>query len=213
MVSLHSYSSPPLSLCAPEYLGSTCHSVLNSVHPSLPLILEKMQNFQYVFCHWRNGLATFASSNCYFRCLKVGSTNQISEHSHMIAVKPNCVMHLNRRSHAHSTFNSDRSIVLVQALCATIFFFRTTFISLQQQNRQQTVASTSRKASFSWLEKLQSITCTRQLVCILQLPGCHIRIQFELAEVARPFLLRPGNEATLEHASSTYTVHPSCHAT
>ena len=28
-----------------------------------------------------------------FRCLKVGSTNQILEGSHMIAVKPNCVMH------------------------------------------------------------------------------------------------------------------------
>ena len=41
----------------------------------------------------RNCLATSASSNCYFRCLKVGSTNQISEHSHMTTVKPNCVMH------------------------------------------------------------------------------------------------------------------------
>ena len=41
----------------------------------------------------RNGLATSASSNCYFRCLKVGSTNQISERSHMTTVKPNCVMH------------------------------------------------------------------------------------------------------------------------
>ena len=43
--------------------------------------------------HRRNGLATSASSNCYFHCLKVGSTNQISERSHMIRVKPNCVMH------------------------------------------------------------------------------------------------------------------------
>ena len=41
----------------------------------------------------RNGLATSASSNCYFRCLKVGSTNQISERSHMTTLKPNCVMH------------------------------------------------------------------------------------------------------------------------
>ena len=41
----------------------------------------------------RNGLATSVSSNCYFRCLKVGSTNQISECSHMTTVKPNCVMH------------------------------------------------------------------------------------------------------------------------
>ena len=43
--------------------------------------------------HRRNSLATSASSNCYFRCLKVGSTNQISERSHMTTVKPNCVMH------------------------------------------------------------------------------------------------------------------------
>ena len=41
----------------------------------------------------RNGLATSASSNCYFRCLKVGSTNHISERSHMTTVKLNCVMH------------------------------------------------------------------------------------------------------------------------
>ena len=43
--------------------------------------------------HRRNGLATSASSNCYFRCLKVGSTNQVSERSHMTTVKPNCIMH------------------------------------------------------------------------------------------------------------------------
>ena len=41
----------------------------------------------------RNGLATSASSNCYFRCLKVGSTNQVSDRSHMTTVKPNCIMH------------------------------------------------------------------------------------------------------------------------
>ena len=41
----------------------------------------------------RNGLATSGSSNCYFCCLKVGSTNQISERSHMTTVKLNCVMH------------------------------------------------------------------------------------------------------------------------
>jgi len=34
----------------------------------------------------RNGLATSVSSNCYFRCLKIGSTNQISERSHVTAV-------------------------------------------------------------------------------------------------------------------------------
>jgi len=39
----------------------------------------------------RNGLATSVSSNCY--CLKVGSTNQISQRSHMTTVKPNCLMH------------------------------------------------------------------------------------------------------------------------
>ena len=41
----------------------------------------------------RDGLATSASSNCYFRCLKVSSTDQISERSHMTTVKSNCVMH------------------------------------------------------------------------------------------------------------------------
>jgi len=41
----------------------------------------------------RNGLATSTSSNCYFCCLKVGSTNQISERSHMTTVKPNSIMH------------------------------------------------------------------------------------------------------------------------
>ena len=54
----------------------------------------------------RNGLATSTSSNCYFRCLKVGSTNQISEHNHMTTVKPNCTMHW---TVAHST-----SIAIVQ---------------------------------------------------------------------------------------------------
>jgi len=44
--------------------------------------------------------------------------------------------------------------------------------------------------------KLVSITCTRLWNEILQLRWRYIRIQFELAEVARPFLLRPGNEAT-----------------
>jgi len=39
----------------------------------------------------RNSLATYASSNCYFRCLKVGSTNQISERSHITKAKPNCI--------------------------------------------------------------------------------------------------------------------------
>jgi len=41
----------------------------------------------------RNGLATSASSNCYFCYLKVGSTDQISERSHMTTVKPDCIMH------------------------------------------------------------------------------------------------------------------------
>ena len=40
----------------------------------------------------RNGLATSASSNCCFRCLKVGSTNPISERSHMTTVELSCVM-------------------------------------------------------------------------------------------------------------------------
>ena len=43
----------------------------------------------------RNGLATFASSHCYFHCLKVGSTNQMSEHCHMTIVKLNCIVHWN----------------------------------------------------------------------------------------------------------------------
>jgi len=51
----------------------------------------------------RNGLATSASLNCYFRCLKVGSTNQILERSHMTTVKTELRNTLNRRSHAHST--------------------------------------------------------------------------------------------------------------
>jgi len=50
-----------------------------------------------------NGLATSASSNCYFHCLKVGSTIQISERSHMTTVKPQLHNALNRHSHAHST--------------------------------------------------------------------------------------------------------------
>jgi len=50
----------------------------------------------------RNGLATSTSSNCYFRCQKVGSTNQISERCPMTTVKPKCVMHtLKCRSHVH----------------------------------------------------------------------------------------------------------------
>ena len=56
------------------------------------------------------------------------------------------------------------------------------------------------KPAFSQLEKL---LVSRALVCcneILRLPWRNIRIQFELAEVARPFLLRPGNEARVETA-------------
>ena len=45
--------------------------------------------------HRRNGLVTSVSSNCYFCCQKVCSTNQISEHCHMTTVNPNCVMHWN----------------------------------------------------------------------------------------------------------------------
>jgi len=41
----------------------------------------------------RYGLATSASSNCYFLCQKVVSTNQISECCRMTTVKPNCIMH------------------------------------------------------------------------------------------------------------------------
>ena len=36
----------------------------------------------------RNSLATYASSNCYFHCQKVGSTNQISEHCHVTILNP-----------------------------------------------------------------------------------------------------------------------------
>ena len=55
-----------------------------------------------------NGLATSASSNCYFRCLKVGSTNQIWERSHMTTVKP-----IEPSQSRPFHFNSGRSIVLV----------------------------------------------------------------------------------------------------
>ena len=34
----------------------------------------------------RNGLGTYTSSNCYFRCQRVGRTNQISERCHMTTV-------------------------------------------------------------------------------------------------------------------------------
>jgi len=42
--------------------------------------------------HRRNSLATSVGSNCYFCCLKVGSTIQTSECSHMAIAKPNCIM-------------------------------------------------------------------------------------------------------------------------
>ena len=50
--------------------------------------------------HRRNGMETSVSSNCFFRCQKVGSTNQISKHDHMTPVKTvvSCV----GISHAHS---------------------------------------------------------------------------------------------------------------
>jgi len=36
----------------------------------------------------RDGLVTFASSNCYFCCQEIDSTNQISERSHTTTVNP-----------------------------------------------------------------------------------------------------------------------------
>ena len=51
--------------------------------------------------HRRNGLGTCVSSNCYFRCLEVSSTNQISEHCHMTTVKTHLHNALNCSSHTH----------------------------------------------------------------------------------------------------------------
>ena len=50
--------------------------------------------------HRRNGLATSMSSNCYFHCQKIGSTNQNSERCHMTTVKPNWVMYWTDRNRA-----------------------------------------------------------------------------------------------------------------
>ena len=50
----------------------------------------------------RNGLATSASSNCYFRCQSVGRPNQISDRCHMTTVN-RMRNALKRRSHAHSS--------------------------------------------------------------------------------------------------------------
>ena len=68
----------------------------------------------------RNGLATSASSNCYFRCQRVGRPNQISDRCHMTTV--------NRIASCVETSQScpfitivDRSITLVQVLCTTTF--------------------------------------------------------------------------------------------
>jgi len=44
----------------------------------------------------RNSLATYVRSNCYFRCQKTGSTNQISKHCHMTILRPNCIIHWNK---------------------------------------------------------------------------------------------------------------------
>ena len=50
--------------------------------------------------HRRNGLATSMSSNCYFHCQKIGSTNQNSERCHMTTVKHNWVMYWTDRNRA-----------------------------------------------------------------------------------------------------------------
>jgi len=73
--------------------------------------------------HRRNGLATSMSSNCYFLCLKVGSTSQISECSQMTIAS---YIELSQSRPFH--FNFDRSTALVWALCTTKFVRMTTVL-------------------------------------------------------------------------------------
>ena len=74
-----SHSQHLTSVCALICWDSLCSDALLALFPG----------------HRRNALTTSVSSNCYFPCQKVCSTNKISEHCHMTRVKPNCILHSN----------------------------------------------------------------------------------------------------------------------
>ena len=82
-------------------------------------------------------------------------------------------------------------------------------IPLQQRSLRSSVGNdkirlnnfnfTSVVAPSSQLEKMQASHAPDCWNEILQFPWCYIRIQFELVEVARLFLLWPGNKARLAY--------------
>ena len=79
-------------ICERAHICSLHLCIVISVATLCPTAVVVVPDVQYSFPGRRkNSLATSASSNCYFRCLIVGSTNQISECCHMTTV--NCIMH------------------------------------------------------------------------------------------------------------------------
>ena len=111
----------------------------------------------------RNGLATSVSSNCYFCCLKVGSTNQISECSHTTTVNPNSVMHwivtVTPIPLQYQSLNRATVGALHEDLCSNDFYFTSVV--------EPTANSCFHEQECPILTagKIISITCTRLLEC------------------------------------------------
>jgi len=100
---------------------------------------------------------------------------------------------LNRHSHTHS-IAIRCSIALVLVLCTMIF------VGMTSTCTSQTVAS------MSW--KIVSITCTNPVSTgWMRYWNYNDRIQFELAEVARPFLLQPGNKSSQPLEALKFSLH------
>ena len=125
---------------------------------SLTQSWEQLASFTGRTCR-RNGLAwqlPYEFKLLYFRCLKVGSTNQISERSHMTTVKPKA---LNCRSHA--------SIAIARSCQCRRFarrflFERLLFHFSSRTDDKQSLPRAGKPQSW----KIVGITCTRLLECI-----------------------------------------------
>ena len=117
----------------------------------------------------RNSLETSTSSNCYFCFQKGGCTNQISEHRHMTIV--NCNIHRN----VMVTLILPQGVFSLSLDCVSVGILQNSFCPNSCFHDWENTVLGSWKSCYH--RSLQ-----------VQLLWPHIRIQFELLEVARPFL-------------------------
>ena len=107
----------------------------------------------------RNSLATSASSNCYFCCHKIGSSNQFSEHHYHDSRKSNCVLCcyiavMPTQLQLHIIL-ADHSITLVQRSTQSLFPAHGSNCRLQVLPQ----------ASSSFLNKHKPTMCVNLLQC------------------------------------------------